>query len=658
MNSRILLQLLTLVTVLFGSRAQAAVTVTLQQGLNGYAGTTDTYLSSASKTTNYGTATSLQDQTNARGTLVKFAIFQSEGGPVPNGATIQSATLSLYKSSGGATTYGAYRLLKTWTETQATWNRATTSLNWTVAGATGSGTDLNAASDGSGATTSSAGWMNVTVTGGVAAIATGAANNGWRLMPTSGATNTKSFYSRQYTSNTALRPKLVITYDTATVPGAPTIGAATAGNAQATVSFTAPASNGGSVITGYTVTSSPGNLTASGTASPITVTGLTNGTAYTFTVTATNAIGTGPASAVSNSVTPATVPGAPTVGTATAGNAHATVSFTAPADNGGSAITGYTVTSSPDNLTASGTASPITITGLTNGTAYTFTVTATNAVGSGTPSAASNRVTPTAPLTDAQTLYFVHPDHLGTPRLIANGQGTTVWTWDDSEPFGNSAPNQNPNGLGSFVYNPRFPGQYYDTETGLHYNTFRDYDPVTGRYVQSDPIGLDGGISTYAYVENNPLAYVDPLGLVRWEGAYELSTAGLSKFGAGYAGVGGTFTLMSDCVAGVKGMAQVRVKGSGFGYGGSLLGFFSIGTSTVKFEDGLSFVDPDVFNGAFYMEAIGTIFYSSTANFRLGGAVGDGSGFGIATDIYSVYGANGESTVINKKLMPCDCPKP
>ena len=185
------------------------------------------------------------------------------------------------------------------------------------------------------------------------------------------------------------------------VPGAPTIGTATAGNAQATVSFTAPASNGGSVITSYTVTSSPGGLTASGAASPLTVTGLTNGTAYTFTVKATNAVGTGAASAASNAVTPAApivVPGAPTIGTATAGNAQATVSFTAPASNGGSVITSYTVTSSPGGFTTSGAASPLTVTGLTNGTAYTFTVKATNAVGTGAASAASNAVTPAAPI--------------------------------------------------------------------------------------------------------------------------------------------------------------------------------------------------------------------------------------------------------------------
>jgi hypothetical protein len=83
-------------------------------------------------------------------------------------------------------------------------------------------------------------------------------------------------------------------------------------NQQATVSFTAPTDNGGSAITGYTVTSTPGNITASGVASPITVTGLTNGTAYTFTVHATNVVGDSAESAPSNAVTPSGLPGAPT----------------------------------------------------------------------------------------------------------------------------------------------------------------------------------------------------------------------------------------------------------------------------------------------------------------------------------------------------------
>jgi hypothetical protein len=171
------------------------------------------------------------------------------------------------------------------------------------------------------------------------------------------------------------------------------------------VAFTAPGSDGGSAITGYTATSSPGGFTGSGASSPITVTGLTNGTAYTFTVTATNAVGTGTASAASNSVTPATTPGAPTIGAATGGNSQAAVAFTAPASDGGSAITGYTATSSPGGLTATGASSPLTVTGLTNGIAYTFTVTATNAVGTGAASAASNSVTPAA----SGTTFTIHP---------------------------------------------------------------------------------------------------------------------------------------------------------------------------------------------------------------------------------------------------------
>ncbi len=121
---------------------------------------------------------------------------------------------------------------------------------------------------------------------------------------------------------------------------------------------------------------------------------MTNGTAYTFTVTATNTVGTGPPSAASNSITPAGLPGAPIIGTATTGDARATVTFTPPASDGGSPIIEYTATSSPGGKTGKGASSPITVTGLTNGTAYSFTVAATNAVGTGPPSAASNSVTP------------------------------------------------------------------------------------------------------------------------------------------------------------------------------------------------------------------------------------------------------------------------
>jgi len=110
-------------------------------------------------------------------------------------------------------------------------------------------------------------------------------------------------------------------------------------------------------------------------------------------------------------------------------------------------------------------------------------------------------------------MYFVHTDHLNTPRLITSDTGQAVWSWANDDPYGNNAPNENPSGAGNFTCNLRLPGQYFDTELGTHYNYFRDYDPLTGRYVQSDPIGLLGGVNTYAYVAGNPMNHIDPFGL-------------------------------------------------------------------------------------------------------------------------------------------------
>lgn len=111
-------------------------------------------------------------------------------------------------------------------------------------------------------------------------------------------------------------------------------------------------------------------------------------------------------------------------------------------------------------------------------------------------------------------LFYVHTDHLNTPRKISRpSDNVVIWRWD-GDPFGTTAANQDPDSDSNlFVYNLRFPGQYLDAETGLHYNYYRDYDPATGRYPQSDPIGLDGGLNTYAYVKSNPLSLTDPSGL-------------------------------------------------------------------------------------------------------------------------------------------------
>ncbi len=126
-----------------------------------------------------------------------------------------------------------------------------------------------------------------------------------------------------------------------------------------------------------------------------------------------------------------------------------------------------------------------------------------------TPVATLRPTTPGQPISAANPLkvYLVWADHLDTPRVITTNDAANqvVWSWD-SDPFGTTLAS------GSISYNLRFPGQYYDAETGLHYNYFRDYNPTTGRYVQSDPIGLAGGENTYLYVEATPFTNVDAKG--------------------------------------------------------------------------------------------------------------------------------------------------
>lgn len=133
-------------------------------------------------------------------------------------------------------------------------------------------------------------------------------------------------------------------------------------------------------------------------------------------------------------------------------------------------------------------------------------------------------------------------DDLGTPRVVVEvARNVPVWTWDlKSEAFGNSVPNQNPDGDADLLmFDMRFPGQRHDTTSGLSYNYFRDYDAGSGRYVESDPIGLLGGLSTYSYVSSMPTRSVDLFGLLGciaqqsdscpYEGRYSLCCRGYLK---------------------------------------------------------------------------------------------------------------------------------
>jgi RHS repeat-associated protein len=119
------------------------------------------------------------------------------------------------------------------------------------------------------------------------------------------------------------------------------------------------------------------------------------------------------------------------------------------------------------------------------------------------------------------SLGYVYADHTATPRVVVrSGDHAIVWRWDAAEAFGATPPDQNPNGLGAYVFDQRMPGQVFDAETGSFDNGWRNYQPSTGTYWQSDPIGLAGGsISTFQYVNGNPLIGVDPNGLATIVGA-------------------------------------------------------------------------------------------------------------------------------------------
>lgn len=217
-----------------------------------------------------------------------------------------------------------------------------------------------------------------------------------------------------------------------TAPTAPTAVAATPGDQQAAVTWTAPSDDGGAPIGSYTATAAPGGAACtSSSGSPVTagctITGLDNGSTYTITVTATTAGGTSEASAASAPVTPRTTPGAPTSVRATAGSGRAFIAWTAPGDDGGNPIATYVATAVEDNTkSCTWTSGPLecTVGGLVNGTSYTFAVTATNGAGSGLASRAS------APAIQPSAVIGLTRPTITGEAVVGNALTAGDGTWD------------------------------------------------------------------------------------------------------------------------------------------------------------------------------------------------------------------------------------
>ncbi len=207
-------------------------------------------------------------------------------------------------------------------------------------------------------------------------------------------------------------------------------------------------------------------------------------------------------------------------------------------------------------------------------------------------------------------LYFIHTDHLNTPRQVYDENQQLRWKWDQQEPFGASPPDENPAALGAFEFNLRFPGQYADKETGLHYNYFRDYDSGTGRYAEADPLGTattwpfaprSGLNNVYNYVDAAPISHVDVLGLVKWTG-----TAFFRGIGPGASDV---FTLRSECKCGYQYLVRVYTVAAGITRG------FTFAGQRIEFEDFQSCPDPEQLVGD---------YFNVSANYSAGVGVGFG----------------------------------
>jgi RHS repeat-associated protein len=260
--------------------------------------------------------------------------------------------------------------------------------------------------------------------------------------------------------------------------------------------------------------------------------------------------------------------------------------------------------------------------------------------------------------------YAVHTDHLNTPRRLTNSAKQVAWQWAFSA-FGDEqptlarnrfvdpsiTPNAGTTTIAEVTFNLRYPGQYFDKESGLHYNWMRSYSPNNGRYTQADPIGLQGGWNKFSYVDSNPLSHTDPKGLVKWSGEM-YSVIGIAGAGGGQF----WFDLKSECVNGKYAYIRLYASALGVGLGAKFTG----GASPISFDDYLSDINPEAFQGGFTMASggIGAILTGGYSAVRLGRNTADFSATpspAIGFDL-SIAGLLGRATLASKEIKSCNCP--
>jgi len=415
---------------------------------------------------------------------------------------------------------------------------------------------------------------------------------------------------------------------TSTIPGAPTITGITPGNQTLSVAFTAPVNNGGATITDYTYTTDGSTYISAGTtSSPITITGLTNGTMYSVALKAVNSVGPGSVSNIVSATPIITAPGAPTITGITPGNQTLSVAFTAPVNNGGATIIDYTYTTNGSTYISAGTtSSPITITGLTNGTTYSVALKAVNSVG---PGSVSNTVSVTLPINLSSDIY------------LRSNQGAIQYSTDNTF--------STPTSISSWpctfnnVSNPITNKTIYITNN-LEMTTLSMYF-IMG----SSNITIDGqnniveinGVTGYPGLVQNGASSTNGYNNIKIKnlGVTATNSSTLANYAGGWIGQ----TYMNKGVGTTCQVTNCYSSGdiSGNGSGG-IFGSYSSGTATNCYSSGA--INADNAGGIFgmYSGGISTNCYSTGAIGYYGGGIFGRFSSGTATNCYSIGPISGQ----------------